>query len=147
MSNRLVAINRPGIVRPESHFGYGKAAYRADGQGDDGNEPDPYHAQNASLAKRMWEVLQLHYPGQPITTGANHAQGIAMLYFPIFTRWPYIVKLNTLKADPGMKTIVRAAGEILERYRVPRAGFTVSDLVTALERWQPKFTNAWKPPE
>jgi hypothetical protein len=147
MTMPLAQVRRPAIVRPEAHFGFSRSTYRAEGKGDHGADPDPYHEANQSLARRMWEVIQLHYPGQPLTTGANHAQGVAMIYFPIFTKWPYIIKINNLKADPGMRRVVRAAGEILERYRVPRMGFTTSDLVSALDKWQPRYTSSWKPPE
>lgn len=135
------------IIRPDSHFGFNEATYKADGAGDDGNEADPFHEANQALSRRMWEVIQLHYPGHPLTTGANHKQGVCMIYFPIFTTWPYILKIANLKADPGMKRVVKAAGEILERYRMPRAGFDLTHLVNAMNRFQPKITQTWQPPE
>lgn len=145
--SRLAQIRMPPIVRPEHRYGYNRTVYKSDGHGDTGNEADPYHAQNADLAKRMWEAIQAKYPGQPLTTGANYAQGVCMIYFNLFTPQPYIIKIANLKADPGLKRVVRAAGEILERYRIPRSGFTVSDMVNALTKWRPTHRLADRPPE
>lgn len=108
---------------------------------------DPFHDQNMALAKRMWSVLQFHYPGHWWLTGANHRQGIATVKFPMFTSYSMMIKLSTLKTDPGMKSVIRAGGEFLERYRLPRSGIDFTHMVHALNYHIPELSYEWRPPE
>ena len=140
-------LRTPAIIRPEHAFAYNEARGVQEWEGDDGDQLNPYWRENIALAKRIWEVLQFHYPGHYWVTGANHEQGIVRIEFPMFTMWPYILKIADLKADPGMKQVVDAGGEILERYRIPRSGFTVANLVAAQNMWKPRWTSRLKPPE
>lgn len=137
----------PSIIRPESAYGYNRMVYRQEQMGDEGDEADPFHSANRTLAIRMWDAIQAEYPGTPILPGANHAQGICALYVPLFTPQPYIIHIANLAADPGLVRVVRAAGEILERYRIPRSGFKTDHWVSAITRFKPTYRLADKPPE
>lgn len=147
MSPTLQQVRTPKIIRPEHAFGYNKVSYRQAAMGDDGNEPDPLHVQNKDLAVRMWHAIQQVYPGSPILTGANYAQGICTIEVPLFTPQPYVIHIRNLHADPMLKRVVKAAGEILERYRIPRSGFKVEHWITAMQRFKPTHRLADKPPE
>ncbi len=144
MRNRLAT---PAVIRPEHAHAFNVQQTIFEGRGDDGTEVDAWEAQNRALARRIWEVLQLHYPGHQWVVAASHEQGGAFIDFPMFTTWRYFIRLVDLKGDPGMKAVVRAGGEILERYRLPRSGFSVADLVAAHERFRPAITARWAPPE
>lgn len=109
-------------------------------------EIDRYAAANEALSKRIWHVLQQHYPGHPWGVGVNHEQGIAQIFLPTFTEWSWIIRLNELFVDPGMRMVIRGAGEMLERYRMPRSGFDVSHYLTAQKRFMPHWTRNLRPP-
>lgn len=138
-------LTLPATIRPEHAFGYTQMHYRQEPMGDDGRARDPYHAWNQNLAERMWHAIQQEYPGTPILTGANHAQGVCSLEVPLFTPQPYI--LHIAKLDPRLIRVVKAAGEILERYRIPRSGFKVEHWINALIRFKPTHRLGDKPPE
>lgn len=147
MTASLQQIRVPKIIRPEHAFGYTIPRYRQEEEGDHGTDPDPLHEVNYAFAIRMWNAIQAVYPGHPILTHADFAQGIAALKVPLFTPQPYILHLAKLKADPGLTRVVKAAGEILERYRIPRAGFKVEHWVNAMTRFKPTHRMTDKPPE
>lgn len=99
---------------------------------DEGIE-DPVAKADLALARRIGEVLQFHYPGHAFMVQVMHGQGIATINIPILMgQWQHVIKLYDLKSDPGMKSVVRAAGEILERYKMPRQGFSMAEWGDAL---------------
>ena len=75
-------------------------------------------------AKRIAETLNRHYPGHLWGVTASHETGIAtVLNLRLSGRWGFIVKLSEILHDPSMKKVIRAGGEILERYKVSRGVF------------------------
>jgi hypothetical protein len=84
-----------------------------------------------SLAAAVFHVLERHYPGHRWRVNADHAQGIVTVqlqYLDAVRRWAnygYLLKIANLKSDPGMKAVVRAGGELLERYGLSREGMRV----------------------
>lgn len=136
-------LSMPARIRPEHEHSFNVAQSVFVGRGDDGNEADPFERQNHAVAKRIWEKLQFHYPGHQWVVAVSHEQGGAFIYFPMFTYWPYFIKL----AELTEKAIVKAGGEVLERFRMPRSNFSVADLVAAHKRFNPALTSRWAPPE
>ena len=58
-----------------------------------------------------------------------------MITIPMLLRnWNYVLHLSDLKGDPGFRSVGRAAGEILERLRLPRSAFSASDFTDAILR-------------
>lgn len=107
--------------------------YEAPGLGEF-DEKDPFQAADLTLTGRVADVIQRHYPGHPWMIEVSHEQGVVMVSIPLFTgRHKYVIHINTLKTDPALRTVIRAAGEILERYRIPRNRFNVDDFLTALD--------------
>ena len=74
------------------------------------------------LAKRVGEALHKHYPGHLWAVTCEGEKGIATVRNMMLSgNWGFILKLTDVYDDPGMKRVIRAGGEILERFRVSRA--------------------------
>jgi hypothetical protein len=99
----------------------------------DGNGADPFAEADLRLTQACAATLELHYPGHPWLIEASHQQGVVYISIPIFTgRNKYVIHINVLKVDPGLRHVVRAGGEILERFKIPRQRFSVDNYVNAL---------------
>lgn len=72
-------------------------------------------------------VLDHHYPSHRWSVEVSHEQGIVnirLLYYDPLTfsnrTWAFVLKLADLATDPSMRDVVRAGGELLERWGLPR---------------------------
>lgn len=100
----------------------------------DGEDAADYAKANARLMNAVADVLQRSYPGNPWFVRGDVRNGIFYIGLGGFTHWGHLIKIESIKADPQMKCVVKAAGELLERLRMPRAGFSMSDWRAALAR-------------
>lgn len=103
---------------------------------DEVNEDDPHLQADLALTKTIADKLQRHYPGHPWLVEVTHAQGIATITIPLFTgrsgTTKYVLHISKLKTDPGLRSVVRAGGEILERLAIPRNQFSAAHFMDAL---------------
>lgn len=88
---------------------------------------DPFKWVNIETAKWVAAMLERTYPGHPWVAVCNTRGGVILIQIlglmPA-NRW-FTCKLHDVKSDPGGRnTILRAAGELLERYQIPRRGFS-----------------------
>lgn len=109
--------------------------YQHPDQGDDPTE-DLFKIADLALVKEVARVLFDHYwhPGWRVE--ASHKEGLVRFNIPALMgddQWG-VVRIRDLETDPAFKTVVRVAGEILERYRIPRAGFNEADFNAAIAR-------------
>lgn len=75
-------------------------------------------------AKLIAEKLHQHYPGH--LWAVQIEQGLANIYnLALSGRWGFTVHLRKIDAD--YKTIVRAGGELLERYRLSRGKLNIDE--------------------
>ena len=101
---------------------------------------DGSHAQHAqadmAMAEKIGETLFSHYPGHVWQVHVDSRQGVALIKLAVLMRggWKYILKLSDLNGDPGMRCVIRAGGEILERFDIPRSGFDLSRFLAAKPR-------------
>lgn len=109
---------------------------------------DPYMAADLALTKRIADVLERHYAAHPWMIKVSHAQGVVQLALPLIMKQNqcYVLHIGALKADPGLRAVMRAAGEILERFNVPRQAFSIDHFLAARDagpygrsRQRPRF--------
>jgi len=86
---------------------------------------DPFEAKNQEIAMAMYGCLQTYYPGHPWATMCDVKQGVAAVRMPAFTNADYVLHLADF--DPALKVVRDAGGEFLERYKIPRAKFSLDD--------------------
>lgn len=109
-----------------------RAAYEA--TEEHGPDKDHFVRADMALTKRIAGVIEQHYAGHPWHIQVSHEQGIAKIQIPHLmgaVNW-YVIPLTLLKSDPTLRLVVRAGGEILERYRIPRQPFGRDDFLKAL---------------
>jgi len=96
-------------------------------------ERDPFLEVDFALTKRIAEVLERHYPSHPWMVEVSHAKGCAFLSLPVIMNRneKFVLHIEALKTDPGLRSVMRAAGEILERYKMPRMAFKLDDFLAA----------------
>ena len=72
-----------------------------------------------ALAKQIADTLTKHYPGHLWAVGIDHEQGVATIENVLLPgKWGFYVHL--INIDPGMKRVIMAGGELLERFNVHR---------------------------
>lgn len=106
-----------------------------------------FDAANEQLTKAIGRKLAATYPGHPFGVMAEIEHGIVKIALQGFTQWPYVLHIDTIKGDPGLNCVVRAGGEILERLKMPRKGFSLADFRAANARLPHHFFRNRKPPE
>ncbi len=121
MNHHQILSRKTGFTRQK--FGY----ERPDG------EQDPHAGHDLALTKRIAEMLERHYPSHPWMVEVSHAQGVAFISLPIIMRrnQRFVLHTDRLKSDPGLRAVIRAGGEILERHNVPRSGFRLDHFLHA----------------
>ena len=82
---------------------------------------------NDSLCRDVGAALSRWYPGHPWMVRAEIENGIVRVAIQGFVQWPYIIHVATLKSDPGLLAVREAGGHLLERFRMPRRGFSLAD--------------------
>lgn len=104
----------------------------------DGN--DPYARADAALTAAVFHKLWQCYPGHPWSVEADHEQGIVKLRLEILMKGPnwFILHINTLKTDPTLKAVMRAGGDMLERFALGRRGMLLDQFLGARDKVVPK---------
>jgi hypothetical protein len=105
---------------------------------DDSGDEDPFLRAKMATAKWTGELLQRHYPGHPwmVEVRMNHLGGVIQIQLRgiMPTNYWYSVKLSNVISDPGGKrTVLKGAGELLERYGIARARFSIDQWQQALQ--------------
>lgn len=103
----------------------------------DGDGRDPQAAAKMEIARWTGELLNRNFPGHPwfcevVMSATGGAIKIQLRGLMPADRW-YVVKLSDVISDPGGKrTVLKGAGELLERYRIPRGAFSIDHWKDAL---------------
>jgi hypothetical protein len=83
------------------------------------------------LVKRTAETLHKHYPGHLWAVNIDEEGGvITVMNLALSGKWGFLLKLKTVQEDPDLKSVMRAGGELLERYRLRRGGYRPGELST-----------------
>lgn len=139
---RTSRLRVPEQMRRVHGFTSRKLRYEAPSDG----KPDKHAAADLAITKKIGAKLEQHYPCQPWLVEVDSAQGVAFISLPIIMRrnQRYCLHLSTIGSDPGLRCVVRAGGELLERHNVPRAGFQIDHFLAArnanpMNRKMPRF--------
>lgn len=104
-------------------------------------------AANAEMVRRVGRKLSEEYPGHPWGVISEIEHGIVKICLMGFPQWPSVIHVSTLKNDPGLRSVVRYGGELLERLRMPRKGFSLADWRAANAAMPSHFFRNAKAPE
>lgn len=85
---------------------------------------DGISASGMMLVKRTAEALNKHYPGHLWAVNINEDGGvITVMNLALSGSWGFLLKLKTVQEDPDLRSVMRAGGELLERYRLRRGRY------------------------
>ncbi len=85
-----------------------------------------------ATAKAIAEDLARHYPGHAWAVNVEAANGIATIQnFHLSTRYGFLLHLRGRRGDHALPVLLHnakmAAGEFLERYKLPRGAYRGGD--------------------
>jgi len=99
------------------------------------SDVSPMSGTSDTLAKNMIATLELHYPAFAglWRVTINDAGGmVEVINLALSGRWGFLLRINNI--DYEMRKVVRAGGELLERYSVSRSKLVAVESVIALPR-------------
>ena len=111
------------------------------------NGDGQYDKANRAMCKLIGEKLATTYPGFPWGVMSEIEHGIIKIALQGFTQWPVTIRIATLKGDPSLKSVVKYAGELLERLQLSREKFSMADFQMAIRRLPYQFHRNAKAPE
>jgi len=94
---------------------------------------------DAVLAVDCYTKLIEHYPGHRWRVTADHKGGVVfiqLLYAGVERKeweWGWVIHIDRLNGDPSLRAIVKAGGELLERFRLARGPAQADAMQRALE--------------
>lgn len=99
-------------------------------------------ARDMAMCKAVADTLERHYPGHAFMIGCDHEQGMLHVQLPYADlataqgrkegQYGYCVKIGDLNSDPSLSLVVKAGGEMLERYRLARGKYREGDRERAM---------------
>lgn len=89
---------------------------------------------NREFARRIYAHLDKQYPGHFWEVECQLQHGKLEIRLPHLDIKGMFVNLHDLNGDPGLKTITKVGGELLERYRQKRGKFDEAGLLAAHAR-------------
>jgi hypothetical protein len=125
--------DRPIIVRSDLVRAAGAPRQKVEARfGPSGEGSASRAAYDLWVARRAYALLDTAYPGHGWQVIADSAQGYVGIRLPILTggNWAYLIKW----ADLTPAQVIRAGGELLERYRLPRGRFELGRFLEAREK-------------
>lgn len=111
---------------------------------DEADGPDPHAAWDDMVARAIGRVLHQHYQGHDWCVWVSRKAGIAKIWLntlmnPMF---PWVIKLHE-GVQPA--DIMRAGGDILERYNIPRSTIDFSLVKSVRQKLGPLATRQLPP--
>jgi hypothetical protein len=125
-------MNRPSLNLKREVF-FSLEGSRIKSQRMEGADNSKEDADRALLEKIVM-VIERYYPGWPWEITCDSRTGIAQIALqPIMGVQKYVIHLPYLNADPRMDIVKKFAGEILERFGLPRGPFNAAEWVRVVE--------------
>jgi len=107
---------------------------------DDSGDEDPFARAKMAICKWTAARLEAFYSGHPwmVEVRMNRWGGVIQIQLRGLmppNHW-YSIPLSKVISDPGGRTtILKGAGELLERYNIPRTNFSLDQWRQAIERF------------
>lgn len=100
---------------------------------------DKHARADMALAKAVGETLTSHYSGHSWMVVACHRTGLVKVKLPFMVDkvW-YTIRISELASDPGLRSIIKAGGEILERFNIPRSSGHIFDQIGRIPLLSPQ---------
>jgi hypothetical protein len=114
-------------------------------QGIDGDHSRDRYQADQALANRIYGILRKHYPGHFWRVETSHKQGVATIRLMGLSDVPHVLKIEDLKLLSAEQDVMRAGGELLERFRMPTSGFTEAHFQSAVRQFKPHLTRRKHP--
>jgi hypothetical protein len=107
-------------------------------------QADPHAAWNDMVCRAIGRLLHSHYQGHDWCVWVDRRAGIAKIWINVLMnpQYPYVLKLTEL-LQPG--DVMRAGGEILERYQIPRGNVDFALMAEVRKKLGP-LADRRKPP-
>jgi hypothetical protein len=84
-----------------------------------------------NLARDGMALLHKHYPGWHWAIQINQFGGMMNIFnLHLHDTWGFAIRIIEAERDPSRNIFVKAGGDILERFKMPRRGIDFSLLVT-----------------
>jgi len=83
---------------------------------------EPHTHNDMLLARRIGEALETHYPGWAWAVSIDLGV-VNVVSLKLSGTWGFTFKIEQITGD--MKNVIRAGGEVLERFNARRGRFTV----------------------
>lgn len=132
---RLAAIrgtSEPVVIRQANPTSAARFEYEHPDLDDDPRE-DHFVMRDLTLAGRIAEEVEKHYPGHPWKIEVSTEYGIVQIRLQgLMNRHSYNCHVSALETDPHMKQLINGCGELLERYGLSRAKYSRDDFHAAL---------------
>lgn len=99
--------------------------------------------EDQALANRSAQLLLAHYPGYPWCVRCSSRQGILTVrllivgYEQFTSLFQFVMHLKDVHGDPNLRCVVRAGGELLERWGLARRGIDLAAYLAA----KPQFND------
>lgn len=91
------------------------------------------NANDVNMSRTLCEVLMRHYPGHAWGVNVDGRTGLITIRDMYLSgQWGYILKIGAVYSASSLeRDVVRAGGEILERFRMARAQFQADQYADA----------------
>lgn len=97
--------------------------------------PDLYAKFDMWCAGQVYAILEKHHPGYPWCAQCDAAQGMISISIPVLMgptlKWALKLKEWETLATHGEKMVKDGAGQLLERFNLPRTGFEAASFLKA----------------
>lgn len=124
---------RQDVLAKDTHGGHDTVVltkYEPPAKSDTEVADDPYRASDQAIADNMMKWLRREYPGHLWGVVVDQAQGIAKFNIPILMGFDMWWTINLKKTDI-VEGMAAGAGQILERYRLTRGRFNLTEFLEA----------------
>jgi hypothetical protein len=129
-------FHAPTIIKQKNPTSAARFAYEhpdLDDHVDGRPESDPHLSADLMLAERIARHIERHYPGHLFEVLVEHATGTVQIRHPLMGSLNcFVCHTSQLDGDTRLHQITIACGEVLERYKIGRAGFAHDDVSAAM---------------